>query len=53
MEWNRVFILDRWRMPSKYATQPWQQEQEQNLIYVAITRAKRELTYIDGKCWKD
>jgi superfamily I DNA/RNA helicase len=44
LEWNTVYLLGRnaW-MPSKFATQPWMEEQEQNLIYVAITRAKETL----------
>jgi len=29
--------------PSKFATQPWMEEQETNLIYVAITRAMHHL----------
>lgn len=47
-EWERVFILRaREFMPSRWARKEWQQEQEQNLIYVAITRAKRTLIYLD------
>lgn len=43
-EWDRVFLLDREKyMPSARARQEWQQVQEVNLIYVAVTRAKREL----------
>lgn len=44
LEWPTVYLLGRnaW-MPSKLATQPWMEEQEQNLIYVAITRAKETL----------
>jgi superfamily I DNA/RNA helicase len=44
LEWSTVYLLGRnaW-MPSKFATQPWMEEQEQNLIYVAITRAKETL----------
>jgi len=43
-EWPRVFLLGRSRyMPSPYARKPWQQQQEANLEYVAITRAQREL----------
>jgi DNA helicase II / ATP-dependent DNA helicase PcrA len=50
-EWQRVFILDRAAlMPSKWARQPWAQEQEQNLIYVAITRAKDQLVEVYGYC---
>lgn len=49
LEWERVFILDRHLMPSKWARQDWQKEQEKNLQYVAVTRAKRELYYIETK----
>ena len=47
-EWQRVFLLGRnLYMPSKWARQAWQQEQERNLIYVAVTRAKAELVEVD------
>lgn len=47
LEWDDVFILDSHRlMPLKYATEGWQLQQEYNIIYVAITRAKRSLTFI-------
>jgi DNA helicase II / ATP-dependent DNA helicase PcrA len=47
-EWNRVFVLGFQKyMPSKFARQAWQIEQEQNLIYVAFTRAKAELILVD------
>jgi superfamily I DNA/RNA helicase len=46
LEWNRVYILDEFLMPSKYARQAWQQQQETNLQYVAVTRAKQELKFI-------
>lgn len=43
-EWKRVYILERRKyMPSPYAKKPWQQQQEKNLEYVAITRALEEL----------
>ncbi|MHC2552430.1 UvrD-helicase domain-containing protein [Bradyrhizobium elkanii] len=43
-EWKRVFWLDRFNTcPSKYATMPWEKEQEINLQYVAATRAMSEL----------
>jgi superfamily I DNA/RNA helicase len=46
-EWPRVFVLRKAElMPSPWARQPWQQQQEMNLIYVAITRAQRELVYL-------
>lgn len=46
-EWNRVFWLDRaGTLPSKWARQEWQVEQEFNLAYVASTRAMKELTEV-------
>jgi len=49
LEWDRVFILDPKLMPSKYARQQWQLDQETNIHYVAITRARQELYYIDSE----
>jgi DNA helicase-2/ATP-dependent DNA helicase PcrA len=47
-EWPRVFVLGRRQfMPSTFARQQWQLVQEDNLIYVATTRAKSELVYVD------
>lgn len=46
LENDRVFFICPELIPSKYATQDWQVEQEYNLKYVAITRAKRELIYV-------
>jgi superfamily I DNA/RNA helicase len=49
MEWNDVYLLDREAlMPSKFAKQPWQLDQENNLIYVAVTRAKQNLIEVTG-----
>lgn len=47
LESERVFVLDPWRMPSRWARQPWQKEQEKNLMYVAYTRAKRHLVFVN------
>lgn len=52
LEWHTVFILDRDLMPSKYAKQQWQKEQERHLQYVAVTRAKENLIYILSDQWK-
>lgn len=47
-EWERVFFLHRNKtLPSRYATQEWQLLQESNLEYVAITRAKSALYFVD------
>lgn len=52
LENDRIFFLSPELIPSKFATQPWQLEQEQNLKYVAITRAKAELIYVQGSQFK-
>jgi len=44
LEWNTVYLLGREElMPSAFIRQEWQLQQEINLIYVAITRAKKTL----------
>jgi DNA helicase II / ATP-dependent DNA helicase PcrA len=47
-EWNTVYVygFKKW-MPSKMAKQDWQLEQERNLIYVAMTRAKKKLLLVE------
>lgn len=47
-EAHRVFILDKALMPSRFATQAWQQEQEKNLWYVAVTRSLDTLYFVDS-----
>lgn len=50
LEWETVFILDPWRFPSKWAkegTEAW--EQELNCRYVAETRFKKEMFFIDSE----
>ncbi|HVN78557.1 MAG TPA: ATP-dependent helicase [Terriglobia bacterium] len=46
LEYDRVFILEPQLMPSPWARQAWQKDQEQNIAYVAVTRSKSELYYI-------
>ena len=54
LEADRVYIIHSDLMPSKYAKQDWEIEQEKNLKYVAITRAKSVLGYItDFDAYKD
>lgn len=48
-EWETVFLLGREQfMPSRYARQEWQKIQEDNLIYVAITRTQHRLVYVNN-----
>jgi DNA helicase-2/ATP-dependent DNA helicase PcrA len=49
LEAPRVFILDPHLMPSKYAKAPHQQQQESNIIFVAVTRSLDTLVYVDSK----
>ena len=46
-EWDRVYLVGRNEyMPSKWANQQWALDQEDNIIYVAITRSKWELVEV-------
>jgi len=47
-EWDSVGFLDSHLIPAKWAKQEWELEQESNLAYVAVTRAKQELVYLDS-----
>lgn len=47
LEADRVFVLCPELMPSKYAIQEHDKIQESNLEYVLITRAKKQLIYVN------
>ena len=47
LEADNVYILCHSAMPSKLAKTKWEIEQEKNLMYVAYTRAKHCLGFID------
>lgn len=48
-EWDRVFALDMDKhSPSKWAKLDWEKEQEVNLCYVMVTRAKNHLTFLQS-----
>ena len=49
LEADNVYILCHSSMPSKLAVKDWEKLQEQNLIYVAYTRAKNKLGFISEK----
>lgn len=46
LEADNVYILAKSLLPSQFAKQEWELKSEENLIYVAITRAKQSLQYI-------
>lgn len=46
-EWNRVYWLQTG--VNKRAVKDWQKQQERNLCYVAVTRAKEHLILVDEK----
>lgn len=46
LEAERVFIINFDDMPSRWAKKDWQQQQERNLTYVAVTRAKSHLQFV-------
>jgi DNA helicase-2/ATP-dependent DNA helicase PcrA len=49
LEWNNVFILDSNNfMQTRPTDQAWNVQQLRNLFYVAITRSKKELTYVNA-----
>lgn len=48
-EWPRVVLWEHGeRCPARAARQPWQLQQEDNLAYVAFTRAQRELILVEA-----
>lgn len=49
LEANRVFWLERKACPATWVKQPWQKQQELNLCYVAATRAKQELYFLEER----
>jgi uncharacterized protein YbjQ (UPF0145 family) len=48
LEANMVYILREELMPHPKAKQDWEQEQEKNVRYVAITRSKDTLCFVQG-----
>jgi DNA helicase-2/ATP-dependent DNA helicase PcrA len=47
LEAENVFVLNRELMPHKKAEQPWEMKQELNIEYIAYTRAKKHLGFIE------
>jgi hypothetical protein len=54
LEWDTVFHLDSWRVPSKFAKEGTEEyEQELNTKYVIETRFKKEMYFIDIENYVD
>ena len=53
LEANNVYIVCKSLMPSKSAKVDWEIKQEKNLMYVAYTRAKNKLAFINEDEFKD
>lgn len=53
LEADRVFIACKSLMPSKSAKKDWELNQEYNLMYVAYTRAKNMLGFLDETDFKN
>lgn len=49
LEADTVYILNPELMPSRYAKKDWEKQQEANITYVAVTRARTNLFYISFK----
>ena len=52
LEADNVYIACNSLMPSRSATQQWELDQEKNLMYVAYTRAKNKLGFLDESEFK-
>jgi len=53
LEADRVFVACKSLMPSKSAKKDWEIKQEYNLMYVAYTRAKNTLGFLDESYFDD
>lgn len=48
LEADSIYILNPELMPFPKAKRQWEVEQEMNILYVALTRSKRLMTFVDG-----
>lgn len=48
LESRRVFYIRGFGRPMDKIKTAWERKQEENLVYVAVTRAIKELIYVDG-----
>ncbi|MCK5023132.1 MAG: ATP-dependent helicase [Candidatus Aenigmarchaeota archaeon] len=47
LEADNIFFLKPSLIPSPYASQPWEMQQERNCYYIAVTRAKQNLFMVE------
>lgn len=53
LEWDTVYHLDPWRIPSAFAKSDEEVDQELNVKYVIETRAKRTMYLVDMRGFED
>jgi superfamily I DNA/RNA helicase len=55
LEADNIYVLKPHLMPFPKATKDWEVEQERNVMYVALTRAKKKLAFVEGEApvWYD
>ena len=47
LESENIFFINSFLIPSPYAVQDWELQGEDNIMYVALTRAKKKLFFVD------
>ena len=47
LESENIFFINSFLIPSPYAVQEWELQGEENIMYVALTRAKKKLYFVD------
>lgn len=51
LEWDTVFLLDWGLLPSPFAVTPRERQQERNLQYIAVTRARLRVIFVNSGKW--
>jgi superfamily I DNA/RNA helicase len=55
LEADNIYVLKPHLMPFPKATKDWEVQQEKNILYVCLTRAKKKLAFVEGEApvWYD
>lgn len=51
-ESGNIFFINSFLIPSSYALQEWEIQGEKNIMYVALTRSKNKLYFVDIHSWE-